>query len=245
MEKTLIQQSETTLFTINFDFTSNDQQEILRDLQANNYKLVGYKGASGPNQVSSGVPTWFSIYYYEMFGREDIYCEPKYKVYVYNKGVIDINTTIQMHAISDEIPLGTAVTFHQDGSFSATPGAPAEAITVKNERGVNTSDITIGLAAEVEGRFQPFCAFTCAPQGEVIMEPNENIVLFAAQTGATPGSVTKCTTGSGCNFAFSAQNVKYELEMIHRNYGIRNVPGKVPVKSIPRGTSLAELINIK
>lgn len=245
MEKTLIQRSGTTLFTINFDFTSSDQQEILRDLQANSYKLVGYKGASGPNQVSSGVPTWFSIYYYEMFGSEDIYCEPKYKVYVYNKGVVDSNTTIQMHAISDEVPLGTAVTFHQDGSFSATTGAPAEAITVKNERGAGTSDITIGLAAEVEGRFQPFCAFTCAPQGEVIMEPNENIVLFAAQTDTVPGSVTKYTTGSGCNFAFSAQNVKYELEMIHRNYGIRNVPGKAPVKSIPRGTSLAELLNIK
>ncbi|MCW1960770.1 hypothetical protein [Chryseobacterium viscerum] len=245
MEKTLIQKSGTTLFTINFDFTSSDQQEILRELQANNYKLVGYKGASGPNQVSSGVPAWFSIYYFEMFGYEEIYCEPKYKVYVYNKGVIDINTTIQMHAISDEVPLGTAVTYHKDGSFSTTSGAPAEAITVKNEREAGTSDITIGLAAFVEGRFQPFCAFTCAPQGEVVMEPNENIVLFADQTDATPGSVTGYTTGSGCNFAFSDQNVKYDLEMIHGTYGIGNVPGKAPVKSIPRGTSLAELLNIK
>ncbi|UTX50748.1 hypothetical protein [Chryseobacterium sp. MA9] len=244
MEKTLIQKLWTTIFSINFDFTSKYQQEILRYLQMNNYKLVGYKGASGPNQISSGVPAWFSIYYTEMFGYEEIDCEPKYKVYVYNKGVIDINTTIQMQAISAEIPLGTAVTFHQDGSFSTTTGAPAEAITVKNERGVGTSDITIGLAAAIKGRFQPFCAFTCAPQGEVIMKPNDNIVLFAVQKGIVPGSVTCYTAGSGCNFIFSAQNDVYDLQMIPGTYGIENAPGKAPVKSILPGTLLVELLNI-
>ena len=56
-----------TIFKIDFDFTSNEQKTILEYLQANNFKLMGYKGATGPNQVSAGLPTWFSEPYIEMF----------------------------------------------------------------------------------------------------------------------------------------------------------------------------------
>ena len=52
--------SSGTIFSIDFDFGSADQRTILDYLQKNNYKLFGYKGASGPNQVSAGLPTWFA-----------------------------------------------------------------------------------------------------------------------------------------------------------------------------------------
>ncbi|MCQ9635981.1 hypothetical protein MP478_15515 [Chryseobacterium sp. WG14] len=244
MEKTLVQKAATTVFSIDFDFTSNEQKTILQYLQENNYKLMGYKGASGPNQVSTGVPAWFAIGYQEMFGEVEIDYEPRYKVYIYNKSNIGTNTTIQMQALSSEIPLGTAVTFHQDGSFSTTSGAPAGVITVKNDRGAGTSNITIGLAAKVNGVFQPFCAFTCTPQGSVSMEPNEKVVLFAAQTNMTSGSVTGNATAPGCNFIFSAQNIQYDLQMIAGTYGIESVPGGAPVNPVSSGESLTQLLNI-
>ncbi|AZA80530.1 hypothetical protein C1637_22615 [Chryseobacterium lactis] len=244
MEKTLIKTAAATVFSIDFDFTSSDQKAILQYLQQNGYKLMGYKGASGPNQVSSGVPAWFAVSYQEMFGTVEIDYEPKYKVYVFNKSTIGTNTTIQMQALSDEVPLGTAVTFHQDGSFSATSGAPAGIITVKNERGSGTSNITVGLAAKVNGQFLPFCAFTCTPQGSVSMEPNEKVVLFAAQTSMTSGSVTGNATAPGCNFVFSAQNIQYNLQMIAGTYGIESVPGTAPVNPVSSGESLTQLLNI-
>ena len=61
-----------TKFKIDFDFKSAEQKTILEYLQANKFKLMGYKGATGPNQVSAGVPTWFVEPYIEMFGRVKI-----------------------------------------------------------------------------------------------------------------------------------------------------------------------------
>lgn len=243
MEKTLIQRPGTRMFSINFDFSSGEQNQILQYLQASAYRLMGYKGATGTNQITSGVPAWFAIDYSNMFGMVDIDYEPEYKVYVFNKSMIAPNTTIQMQALSQEIPLGTAVSFHPDGSFSIRGTAPAGVITVRNERPLGTPDLTIGLAARVDGQFLPFCAFTSNAQGQVSMEPNENIVLFAAQTNMTPGAVTGYTINPGCHFMFSAKNTDYDLQMIQGTYGITNAPRGAFVDKVSSGQSLRELLN--
>lgn len=244
MEKTLFQKPATTIFSINFDFTSNDQKTILQYLQVNGYQLMGYKGASGRHQISSGVPTWFTISYQQIFGELEVDYEPEYKVYVFNKETIEVNTTIQMQALSEEIPLGSVVTFHKDGSFSTDSGAPAGVITLKNDRDANTPDITVGLAAKVNGIFQPFCAFTSTPQDSVSMEPNEKIVLFAAQTDMISGTVVRNVYGPGCNFMFNLPNIQYNLEMIRHTYGIESVPGTTPVNPVSSGQSLLQLLHI-
>ncbi|MDR4952273.1 hypothetical protein REB14_08830 [Chryseobacterium sp. ES2] len=244
MEKTLMQKSGTTLYTINFDFTSQEQKAILQYLQENGYQLMGYKGATGFDQLNTGVPAWFAINFLDVFDTIEIDCEPQYKVYVYNKGIIEPNSTIQMQALSEEIPLGTAVTFHPDGSFSINGPAPAGMITVRNDRFLGIPNITIGLAAKVNGEFQPFCAFSCMSQGQVTMQPNENIVLFAAQTNMNSGSVTNRTMAPGCKLIFNDKNVKYDLEMIPGTYGITNAPGAAPVAPVSEGQSILQLINI-
>ena len=243
MEKTLIQKSGTTLYTINFDFTSQEQKAILQYLQENGYQLMAYKGASGANQLMAGVPAWFEINFMDVFGTIKIDCEPQYKVYVNNKTINEPNSTIQMQFLSEEIPLGTAVTFHPDGSFSITGPAPAGMIVVKNDKRLGTPIITIGLAAKVNGEFQPFCAFSGIPQRQVAMVPNERIVLFAAQTNMNSGCVTTLTTAPGCKLIFSDKNVKYDLEMIPGTYGITNAPGTTPVDPISSGSPISQLIN--
>lgn len=243
MEKTLMQKTGTVIYQIGFDFTSAEQKVILEYLQANNYSLVGYKGASGPNQVSSGVPTWFSISYYSVFGQLEIDYEPKYKVYVFNKADITINTTIMMQALSDEVPLGAKVYFNPDGSFRSGSGGSEGMITVQNNRPAGTPPLTIGLAAKVNGRFLPFCAFTCTPQGIVNIKPNEKIALFAAQTNATPGSVVNQINNPGCSFMFSAQDIVYDLQMISTTNGITNAPGALPVTPLSPGSSLGQILN--
>lgn len=243
MEKTLIQRSDTRIFSINFDFTSGEQNKILQHLQTNVYKLMGYKGATGSHQITSGVPAWFAIDYSSMFGLVDIDYKPEYKVYVFNKSVIAANTTIQMQALSQEIPLGTAVSFHPDGSFSIRGTAPEGVIIVRNERALDTPDLTVGLAARVNGQFLPFCAFTSMAQRQVSIEPNENIVLFAAQTSMREGYVTSNTIAQGCECMFSDKNTKYDLQMIRGTYGITNAPGGTLVDKISSGQSLIQLFN--
>ncbi|MEJ5106514.1 hypothetical protein [Chryseobacterium sp. MYb328] len=241
MEKTLMQ--KLTLFSMNFDFSTGQQKEILNDLQRNNYKLVGYKGATGNNQITVGVPTWFIIPYGTLFGEVEIDYEPKYKVYVFNKSNIDINTRITMQALSDEIPLGTKVEFNQDGSFRTSPGGSEGVIIVQNNRPAGTSPLTVGLAAKVDLQYLPFCAFTCAPQQTVSMKPSERVALVASQTNATPGSMANQINNPGCSFMFSAENTIFDLQMIPATYGIENIPGKAPVETISPGSSLVKILN--
>ena len=243
MEKTLIQRSGTTVYSINFDFTSSQQKRVLQDLQANGYKLMGYKGAKGSNQITSGVPAWFVINFSNMFGTEEIYYEQEYKVYAFNKSVIDSNTTIQMQALSQEIPLGTVLNFHQDGTFSIGGKAPEGEIIVKNGRPAGSPNIIIGLAAKVNRRFAPFCAFTSVSQGDVSMKPNENIAVFASQVDINQGNVTSNAMASGCSFVFSAQDINYDLQIIQRTYDITQAPGATFVNNIPAGQSLIQLLN--
>lgn len=242
MEKTLMQKA--TIFSTVFDFTSEEQKEILRYLQVNNYKLLGYKGASGPNQVSSGVPTWFSMPFANMFGQLEIDYEPRYKVYIFNKEDITVNTTIMMHALSDEVPLGTNVVFNTDASFRSDSVGSEGVITVYNSRPAGTSPITIGLAVKVMGQFLPFCAFTCAPQGTVSIRPDAKTALFAAQSNMTSGSVADHIINPGCSFMWNAENLMYDLQMIPETYGIENVPGKALVEPVSPGSSLVQIFNI-
>lgn len=241
MEKTLVQ--KRTLFSMNFDFTSEEQKQILKFLQENNYKLVGYKGASGTNQVTAGVPTWFSMPYESMFGEVRIDCEPLYKVYVFNKSNIDINTRITMQALSDEIPLGTKVEFNPDGSFHTSPGGSEGVITVYNNRPEGMPPVTIGLAAKVELQYLPFCAFICASQEAVSMKPSERVALVASQTNAAPGSMANQINNPGCSFTFSDENTIFDLQMTPTTYGIENIPGKAPVEPVPSGSSLVKILN--
>ncbi len=241
--KTSLFSADGTVYKIDFDFNDASQKAILNYLQANNYSLFGYKGASGPNQVSAGLPTWFKVPYVEMFGIVEIDYEPLYKVYVYNQANIGTNTTISMQCLSVELPLGKAVIFNADGSFSVQGDAPAGTITVFNNRQANTSNVTIGLAAMVNGNYAPFCAFTCTPQGSVSMAPNEKVCLFAAQSNMVSGSVTGNATAPGCTFEFNASSIEYNLEMIAGTFGITNAPGGLAVTEISSGASLIQLLN--
>lgn len=236
--------ADGTIFTINFDFDSADQQAILTQLQAGGYTLLGYKGATGPNQVSAGLPTWFAEPFKEVFGGVHINYEPMYKVYVYNEASIGANTTIQMEAMSPAIPLGTAVTFDENGSFTTVAnGAPAGIITVLNNRPADTTAVTVGLAAYVNGNYQPFCAFTSQPLGSVSMEPIENVLLFAAQTNLVSGSVVANAAAPGCTFEFDASSINYDLLMIDNTYGITSTATGLPVTETPSGANLNQLLN--
>lgn len=243
VQKTSLFAAGGTIYTIDFDFTSASQKEILQYLQENNYKLFGYKGATGPNQVTAGLPTWFVVKYMEMFGNVEIDYEPMYKVYVYNKANIGSNTTIKMEALSVEIPLGKSIQFNPDGSYSVTGSAKPGTISVFNSRPAGTTNVTVGLAAKVNGEYAPFCAFTLTPQGTVNMEPNEKIYLFAGIENIVSGSVTGNAASPGCTFEFNASSINYNLKMIASTYGITSAMGGLPVTETTSGQSISNMLN--
>ena len=233
-----------TTFKIDLDFTSQDQVTILDYLQQNNYTLLAYKGASGPQQVQSGLPTWFAQPFTLLFGQVEIDYQPKYKVYVYNKAQIGANTTIQMQTLSEEVGLGTALTFTEDGRLIRGDGqVPADSIMISNSRIANTPNVTVGLAAWIDGEYAPFCAFTSTPQGSIVMTPHETVCMFAAQTDLQSGSVTGMAAAPGCSFSFSSAAEDYKLTILPHTYQVTSAPGSVSVTPVASGQSLAELLN--
>jgi hypothetical protein len=235
---------QVTTYTMSFDFTSADQQANLQYLQANGYQLCGFKGASGPNQVTAGLPCWFAESFANMFGTVEIDYTPEYEVYVFNEATIGEYTTIQMNSVSSPVGLGTALMFNQDGSFSpGTVAAPPGSIVLQNNTAAGTPAVTVGLAALIGGVFLPFCAFTSTPQGSISMTPHEDVILFAAQTSLVSGSVTAVSATPGAEFSFSGSTPAYALAIADSTYQVIAAPNGIPVTSVPSGADLGELLN--
>jgi hypothetical protein len=244
-----VQQSSSGTFSIGFDFQSADQRDILKYLQANNYTLVGFKGAQGPQQVTVGVPTWFSVPFLSMFGDVTINYRPLYKVYVYNSADIAVQTIIKMQALSTAIELGQSLSFNSDGAFTSggVGNVPANTIGLFNNRPANTAAVTVGLAGLVDtpsggSQYLPFCAFTLTPQASILMTPIEQVLLFAAQTNLTSGNVQANAAAPGCRFAFTNAVQRYDLMVTPSTYQVNNRPGTPPVQEIQSG-SLVSLVN--
>jgi len=229
-------------YSMNFDFTSAPQLEVLQQLQDGNYTLLAYRGASGPRQIAAGLPTWFSVPFSEIFGLFDISYEPLYKVYVFNQAEVAANTVVQMQAISNEVPLGTALNFLEDGTFTSAGTSPDGTITLTNQRPAGTNNVTVGLAGQVTlpsgTQYLPFCAFTVTPLGSVRMSPTENVAMMAAQLNLQSGNVQADASAPGCSFVFNSSAVDYDLMVTPSTLAITNAPNSLPVTALTSGQAL-------
>ena len=236
-----------TTFKIDFDFTSADQKAILEELQAQGYTLLGYKGATGPNQVTSGVPTWFALPFAALFGQVEIDYTPEYKVYVSEQTTIDQNTTIQMAASSSPTALGNALTFNPDGSFTA--GGVQNVTPASLGLFNNSADkVTVGLAGLVNlpgggQAYQPFCAFTLNASGSIVMTPLDNILLVASQRDLQSGNVQATVSAPGCSFTFTNSTIEYDLQMVDNTFAITNQQNKAPVIPVSSGSTISTIVN--
>lgn len=237
--------TDGTVYHMRFDFSSADQRAVLEKLQANHYQLIAYKGAQGPNQVSSGLPTWFSVPFGNIFGEVDISYAPKYKVYVFNQAVIAAYTTIEMQSLSDEVSLGTALNFTQAGAFTSAGSSGPGSITLTNQRPAGTPNITVGLAGLVNiptgPQYLPFCAFTLTPLGSITMTPIEQVAIMAAQVNLQSGNVQANAAAPGATLTFSPSAINFDLMVEDSTFQITNVPGTTPVQPLSSGQSLSYL----
>lgn len=239
-----------TTYTIEFNFENSEQQAVLAALQAQGYNLLAYKGAVGPNQLTTGVPTWFSVPYGDQFGIVDIYYKPKYKLYVSTQADIAANTTILMKSLSRPLELGIAQTFNSDGTFvsGGVSNVPADSLGLFNNRPAGTPALTVGLAGLVTTpsggeQYLPFCAFTLNPQGSIMMKPLETILLVAAQQSLESGNVQASVSAPGCTFSFSASVGKYDMQVLPSTFAITNLKGKPSVSPVSSGSTIGTIVN--
>jgi len=239
------QLTSETIYSMDFDFTSASQKDVLKYLQENGYMLLAYKGATGPSQVSAGLPTWFSVPFGNIFGVVGIDYTPQYKVYVFNRATIAANTTIRLEVLSSEIGLGTSLNFTQDGSFTDAGSSRPGTITIHNQRPKSTPNITVGLAGLVNlptgSQYLPFCAFTLTPLGSIEMAPTEQVAMMAAQVNLQSGNVQANASAPGCTFTFDSSNIDYKLMIQNSTYTITNQPGSKPVGALSSGAALSFL----
>jgi hypothetical protein len=67
---------------------------------------------------------------------------------------------------------------------------------------------------KVSKPFSPFCAVTLPPQNSVMLEPRENILIFAGQDGFNTGSIQLETTAPGVIFPYSSEDHVYPRSCI-------------------------------
>ncbi|MEO5933189.1 MAG: hypothetical protein ABIQ08_06530 [Duganella sp.] len=237
-----------TTFNIDFNFASADQNAILSQLQAQGYTLLGYKGATGPNQVTAGVPTWFSLPFSSLFGAIEIGYTPLYQIYVFNQGNIAANTVISMSAQSAPTALGNALTFNQNGTFGSggVTNVPPASLGLLNN---SPNTVTVGLAGLVKlpngnSQYQPFCAFTLNPSNSIIMTPLETILLVASRANLVSGNVQAAVSAPGCSFTFDNNTIQYDLQMVANSFAITNLPGTAPVLPVSSGSTIGTIVNI-
>ena len=234
-------------FSMTFDFSSSDEQEILQYLQNNGYQLIAYRGATGSAQVTAGLPTWFTIPFLNIFGIFRVSYTPIYKIYVFNQAEVAANTIIEMQALSSETELGSAFNFTQSGQFTSNGTAPRGTITLTNLRPAGTPNVTVGLAGLVNSpsgsQYLPFCAFTLTPQGSITMAPTETVAMMAAQVDLQSGNVQANASAPGCSFTFDSSNLAYDLMIQDSTYTITGAPGAAPVTPMSSGQALSFLNN--
>ena len=228
-----------------FDFGFPAQYEILGELQENGYKLMGYKGATGTNQVKCGLPTWFSESFIEMYGLIEIDHRPLYRVYVHEESQVDEYSEVEMHFQSDVYPLGTTLQLNADHSFSVIDEkSPTETITLVDNRHHESKNIIVGLASFIIGRFSPFCAFISIAQEKVNMKPNNKICLFTAQTDIKPRQIIQNLTGMGCTFEFNDSQKQIALKVTQMPWGITKANSKMSLKMRFPNQPISKILNI-
>jgi len=209
-----------TIYRAIFNFGLPKQNKILKEMYTHGYHLIGYKGATGTNQISEGLPTWFSRSFMELLNTNEIIHEPVYKVYVYEENDMNQYVQIKMDYLSEECDLGSSVSFNSQGEFSIQKdSAPEGCIQLIDNRPSGSKRIIVGLASKIMDQFSPFCAFSSSKE-IITMEPNNKICLYTAQTSLIEGTIIRNLLGMGSSFEFDSNNNQYELELTRMPWGI-------------------------
>jgi hypothetical protein len=75
-----------------------------------------------------------------------------------------------------------------------------------------------------------------------MLEPRENILIFAGQDGFNTGSIQLETTAPGVIFPYSSEDYVYPLEMIPITYGIKSSVEDGNVKATSSEANIATLL---
>jgi hypothetical protein len=226
------------LYTFSFNFNDNTQNDILTAAAHKDMYLRGYKYAeAGMRILPAGIPIWFTKSYGEMFGSTKLGYEDKYKVFV-STGFDSCSTTILNSELqSNIIKLGNALKL-EDGRITKIDQAVPGTITLVR-KDLSNKAIIVGLCAEVDGAFQPFCAFSLQPQGVIHMRPKDTVILCSGPR-LECGSVTSNTVTPGCMFPLGRDVGNYELAIMPLSFGVTGEKGGRTVTSVAQGTNIEE-----
>jgi hypothetical protein len=134
-----------------------------------------------------------------------------------------------------------------DGDFKAggISNVPEDGIAVLSQRPSGTPPVTVGLAGLVTtpagDQYLPFCAFTLPPQGSIIMQPIEQVLLMAAQLDLHSGNVQGVLSAPGVMFEFGSGTRDYPLTIEATTYALASAEGGSPVTPVSSGDTVAKV----
>ena len=187
--------------------------------------------------MPTGIPIWFTRSYKDMFGSTKIGYEAKYKVFVDTEFASCPTARLNSELQSNVIKPDNALKF-ENGRFTKSDNAVQGTITLVR-KDLSAKVLTVGLCAEVDGEFQPFCAFSLLPQGVIHMRP-KNTVILCSGSRLECGSITSTTATPGCMFPLGRDADNYELALMPSSIGVTGAKGGRTVTSVVQGTNIKE-----
>lgn len=207
-------------YTIEFDFTSSAQQAVLSALQQDGYSLLVFQSIPSLEDAQQ-TPIWLLQSFNDVFGVFTLTFTPEYKAYVTQGSVLGAENAHKAtervgssFAMSNVVPLGTALVFNQNGSFTPdTRSAPANAIALRNAATAGSQSLTTGLAANIEGIYSPFSAAPIPPSTVVVTTPISNVVLGVSQYNIEQGHMKFSSYVQGAQLDIRAGQPLYTLSI--------------------------------
>ena len=231
-------------YDIEVEFTHAYQRHLLTYLCQHQFQLLAYRGASGPQPLRAGLPTWFAKSFCGLVGPIQLSCQPRYKVYVCRQTKFELGDIVQPDLVSGALAPGATLVLDPAGRLrrSSEP-APAGSIALRNEMAAGTGAVTVGLAAPINGEYWPFCAFRCESKQEAVLTPHDEVALFAAPASLQPGTLVSHLDAPGSLLPFTSHTPFYTLTMRDDSH---TLVADWPTLATPvaAGTSLARLLRM-
>ena len=231
-------------YDIAVEFTRAYQRHLLTYLCQHQFQLLAYRGASGPQPLRAGLPTWFAESFCGFVEPIRLNCQPCYKVYVSRQTEFGFGDVVQPDLVSGTLTLGTTLVLDPAGRLrrSQEP-APAGSVALRNEMAAGTGPVTVGLAAPINGEYRPFCAFRCDSQQEAVLTPHDEVALFAAPASLRSGTLVSHLDAPGSLLTFTNHTPFYTLTMRDDSH---TLVADWPTLATPvaAGASLARLLRM-
>ncbi|WNJ17091.1 hypothetical protein [Pontibacter sp. G13] len=210
-------------------------------LTENRY-LIGFRGAIGTPQITSGLPVWCAVPLENESPIELSGSGSSFRLYLAEQ-MPQSGGNVQPKLISEPIELGIRYELTPSGKFVSVGTCEAGTVELLDTRLPDALPMVVGLTADIQGNDHPFCAFQSEPGTCVEIEPTDKVFFAITPTPWAIGQWMDRIPFSGCTWDFGEWDGPRQLWFDPALGVMNNAEGTEPVRTLGPGVFLPDFLN--